>query len=126
MRDREKDKQKKIISKRTTLLMASFIILYFAIIGKAYQLQVVNRDDLEKRAFNQVKNVLSIRSQRGIIYDRNQDELVIGKLVDSFFADPERILNAKSADLPRTKRPRTATSRVFLYPFQSSISKSRG
>ena len=63
-----------------------------AVIGiRLYFLHVVQSAELRERADRQQQRTLEVSPRRGIIYDRNNNELAISIKVDSVFAVPDEI-----------------------------------
>lgn len=73
-----------------------FIIFFLIIAVRAYFLQVLTPRELSKKLTNQHKSVISLTPQRGTIYDRNGRELAVSIEVESLFARPHMIENARS------------------------------
>ena len=84
---------KKWLKFRLTSLLAIFLILFIALLSRAFQLQVLSGEKLKKLAQRQHITTLPIHSERGMIYDRNGEKLAISVLADSVCADPTRITN---------------------------------
>lgn len=57
------------------LILAISVLGSSVIIGRLFQLQVVQAEDLQKRAARQQMRVTSLSAQRGTIYDRNGEIL---------------------------------------------------
>ncbi|MEW6616300.1 MAG: penicillin-binding transpeptidase domain-containing protein [Thermodesulfobacteriota bacterium] len=62
-----------------------------AISVKAYQLQIVKNQRLSQLAERQYRKVISVVPKRGVIYDRNREEIAISIDVDSIYAEPVKI-----------------------------------
>ncbi|MCI9406135.1 MAG: PASTA domain-containing protein [Oscillospiraceae bacterium] len=58
------------------------------IIGRLFQLQVVQAEDLQKRAARQQMRVTSLSAQRGTIYDRNGEILAMSGTVWTVYLSP--------------------------------------
>lgn len=82
---------KKWLKFRLTSLLAIFLILFIALLSRAFQLQVLSGEKLKKLAQRQHITTLPIHSERGMIYDRNGEKLAMSVLADSVCADPTRI-----------------------------------
>ena len=87
-------------------------IWVFAICGRLAYLQIFQRDAYVQRANRQQQRKIEVSPQRGIIYDRNGQELAMSVLVDSVYAVPSevpdqattasilaRVLNADAAEI---------------------------
>ena len=57
------------------LIVALSVVGSSIIIGRLFQLQVVQAEDLQQRAARQQMRLTSLSAQRGIIYDRYGDIL---------------------------------------------------
>ncbi len=83
----------KTLTRRFSLLIV-VMALWAAVIGaRLYFLHVVQSADLKQRAERQQQRVLDVSPRRGVIYDRNGNELAVSIRVDSVFAVPDEIEN---------------------------------
>lgn len=82
---------KKWLKFRLASIMAIFLILFIALLSRAFQLQVLSGEKLKTLANRQHMTTLPIHSERGMIYDRNGEKLAMSVQADSVFADPTRI-----------------------------------
>jgi len=82
---------KKWLKFRLTSILAIFLILFIALLSRAFQLQVLSGEKLKTLAQRQHITTLPIHSERGMIYDRNGEKLAMSVLADSVCADPTRI-----------------------------------
>src|SRR5262245_28345861 len=86
----------KSLLKRVYFLVG-VMALWAAIIGiRLYFLHVVYSADFKRRAERQQQRALDVSPRRGVIYDRNGNELAISIKVDSVFAVPEEIKDSAS------------------------------
>jgi len=68
------------------------MIFWIVLLGaRLYFLQVVQSADLRTRAERQQQRTLDVSPRRGVIYDRNSNELAISIKVDSIFAVPDEV-----------------------------------
>jgi cell division protein FtsI (penicillin-binding protein 3) len=88
---------KKWLKFRLASILAIFLILFIALLSRAFQLQVLSGEKLKKLAVRQHITTLPIHSERGMIYDRNGEKLAMSVLADSVCADPTRITNQAKA-----------------------------
>lgn len=88
---------KKWLKFRLASILAVFLILFVALLSRAFQLQVLSGEKLKTLAQRQHKTTLPIPSERGMIYDRNGEKLAMSVQADSVFADPTRITNPAQA-----------------------------
>lgn len=82
---------KKWLKFRLASILAIFLILFVALLSRAFQLQVLSGEKLKHLADKQHKMTLPIHSERGMIYDRNGEKLAMSVLADSVCAEPTRI-----------------------------------
>ena len=73
-------------------MLIAIMAVWGAIIGiRLYFLHVVQSAELRDRANRQQQRTLEVSPRRGVIYDRNNNELAISIKVDSVFAVPDEI-----------------------------------
>jgi cell division protein FtsI (penicillin-binding protein 3) len=96
--------------------------IWGAVIGaRLYFLHVVESADLRSRAERQQQRTLEVSPRRGVIYDRNGNELAISIKVDSVFAVPDEIQDPSGT--ARRLAALTGISRsALLKKFQSGRS----
>jgi cell division protein FtsI (penicillin-binding protein 3) len=82
---------------RITLLLCLFSILFLIVLARAYQLQVVQSEKLTALAERQSRGMIHLVPRRGIIYDREREEMAISIEVDSVFAQPGKGVNIQKA-----------------------------
>src|SRR5215469_1300172 len=79
-------------SKKRLYFLASFILFWLvAICVRLVWLQVVSYADFTQRAARQQQRSIEVSPARGIIYDRNGNDLAMSVNVDSVFAVPSEI-----------------------------------
>jgi len=76
---------------RLIVLLFIFLVLFIALLSRAFQLQVLSGQKLKSLAQRQHKTVVYLQPERGVIYDRNGEKLAASILADSVGADPSRI-----------------------------------
>lgn len=92
----------------TVLLL--FLLAFIAILARALQLQVIERDKLQALAGRQHVKSITIPPRRGVIYDRDLKELAISMEVDSVYAmvgkikDPRKVASRLALPLSMDKR----------------------
>ena len=84
---------KKWLKFRLASILAIFLILFIALLPRAFQLQVLSGEKLKRLADRQQITTLSIHAERGMIYDRNGEKLAMSVMAESVCADPSRISN---------------------------------
>jgi cell division protein FtsI (penicillin-binding protein 3) len=73
------------------IILTMFLVLFIALISRAFQLQVLSGQKLKTLAQRQHTTVLQLPPERGVIYDRNGEKLAVSIMADSVFADPSKI-----------------------------------
>jgi cell division protein FtsI (penicillin-binding protein 3) len=84
-------KNYKDFSRRVSVLIAIMGLWGMVIGTRLYFLHIVESADLKVRAENQQQRTLDVSPRRGVIYDRNGNELAVSIKVDSVFAVPDEI-----------------------------------
>lgn len=72
-------------------LLLFFLILYLALISRAFQLQILSGHFLKQIAERQHTKAMEIPPERGMIFDRNGEKLAATVMADSVCADPSKI-----------------------------------
>jgi cell division protein FtsI/penicillin-binding protein 2 len=83
--------------KRITVIQAAIIVWMMAIGAKLLWLQVKEHDSLLARAGRQQQAAIELSPMRGVIYDRNGNELARSVAVKSLYASPAEIGDAGAA-----------------------------
>jgi cell division protein FtsI (penicillin-binding protein 3) len=89
--------EKKWLKFRIVTLLGFFLVLFIALITRAFQLQVLSGQTLKTLATKQHVKTLQIQPERGIIFDRNGEKLAASVMADSVCADPSKIRNPQDA-----------------------------
>src|SRR5438128_11247143 len=86
-------------------ILIGVIAVWAAAIGtRLYFLHVVHSADYRQRAERQQQRTFELTPPRGIIYDRNKNELPVSVKVDAVFAIPDDIDDqARAAAIPSTR-----------------------
>lgn len=109
---------------RVFLVLLAFVGSFVIITFRAYQLQVIQREKLEKLANRQRQKVATLLPRRGIIYDRHGEELAISIDVDSLYCHPdmiekpEKLVAALSGPLGMSRkeiRKKVTSSKGFVW-----------
>jgi len=82
---------------RIAFLLCLFSFLFLVVLGRAYQLQVMQSHKLAGLAERQHQRVVPLVPKRGILYDRKREEMAISIDVDSVFAQPGKMQNPVEA-----------------------------
>ena len=79
---------------RLTLVAVTFVLVAVALLARAVQLQVVDKDFLNEQADTRHLRTEKISAHRGTITDRNGEPLAISTPVDSIWANPKELAAA--------------------------------
>lgn len=90
---------KKWLKFRIVSFLLIFLVLFIALLSRAFQLQILSGKKLKTMAQRQQTTTLQLQPERGVIYDRNGEKLAASIMADSVCADPSKI-----ADPVRTSR----------------------
>jgi stage V sporulation protein D (sporulation-specific penicillin-binding protein) len=85
-----------VIRKRIAKLCFLFGLFLCVLAGRSFWLQVVQGAELTAQAESNRTQTIPVDARRGIIYDRNQNELAISISTDSVYAIPARIKNEEA------------------------------
>jgi cell division protein FtsI (penicillin-binding protein 3) len=92
-----KVKEKKWIRFRIYGVAVFFMCGLVAVLGRAYQLQVIKRDELHAIARARYRVITKLPPKRGTIYDRDGHELAVSVQVGSIYAHPRLVPNKTQA-----------------------------
>lgn len=82
---------------RIRLVLTVFFAASVILVARAAQLQVVDGEAYEAVAERQATSTSRIKAKRGVIRDRHDSDLAITVDVDSVFAEPRRVVDARAA-----------------------------
>ncbi|MCH8126138.1 PASTA domain-containing protein [candidate division KSB1 bacterium] len=71
------------------------IIAYLVLVARYFTIQVLNSNEYRKRAESQSQGIVEVPAKRGIIYDRNFNQLAIDVEQYSFGVNPKYVKNPK-------------------------------
>ncbi len=91
------DKLEKWVRVRIRLVGLCFLVAFGFIATRAFHLQVLCRDDWQKRAERQHQKVIPLIPQRGTIFDRNGEALALSLEVDSIYLEPQKVTDSAKA-----------------------------
>ncbi|OOZ41851.1 cell division protein [Solemya pervernicosa gill symbiont] len=92
-----------IFKGRRYLALGLFLLGMAALLGRAAQLELFDREFLQNQADARHLRVVEIPAHRGMITDRNGEPLAISTPVDSVWANPQELMLA-SGELPQLAR----------------------
>lgn len=82
---------------RVTLVGAGFLVLLVVLLGRAFSLQVIERERLKELAQDQYVRQIEIPGRRGDIFDRRGVPLAQSVEVDSVWIDPSMLVDRRLA-----------------------------
>ena len=85
------NRKEKWISNRIYIIFSGFILFFAVILAKAYYLQVIKSEEYSRLADSQYEKSIPLIPGRGIIYDRNYQELAVSLEMNSLYARPALI-----------------------------------
>ena len=102
---------------KTRLKVVSFFLFLFgaALIARLVFLQIIQHDTLVAQSEKQYLSTVKTHFGRGVIFDRNMNELARNVEVESVYVNPSEILDRKSA-------ARILSALQFLSGWQGAIS----
>lgn len=109
---------------RIRLVGICFILIFVLIALRAFQLQVLNQEEWQKRAERQHQKNIPLMPQRGTIYDSHGEEMALSVEMDSIFVEPAKVVEperaarelASALSLPvATVRARLKSKKNFLW-----------
>lgn len=83
------------VRKRIATLFFLFTLIFFLLGGRIFWVQFVKGAELSAKAMQNRMRDVPVESKRGIIYDRNGNELAISVSADSIYAIPAEVLTSK-------------------------------
>ena len=107
---------------RVTLVLAFFGLVAATLVGRAVQLQVLDKDFLNQQADTRHLRTERISAHRGTISDRNGEPLAISTPVDSIWVNPKEFASAVD-DIPRLARALEVDSRTLMRRITRSMDK---
>ena len=83
--------EKKWIRIRIYVVAVFFLFCLSAVLSRAVQLQIFDKEKLQAMATNGYQEMISLPSKRGSILDREGHELAVSLEVGSVYAEPRQI-----------------------------------
>ncbi|MDF1580064.1 MAG: penicillin-binding protein [Desulfuromonadales bacterium] len=122
----DQEKREKWIRVRIRGIGWVFALFFVLVLVQAFQLQIVQGEELRARSEKQYQKTIPLTPQRGTIYDRNGEALAVSLEMDSIYADPDQAAGEASTnslhklaellDLPRkTLAARLNEKRDFVW-----------
>lgn len=85
------DDREKWIRTRIIIVGAAFGVLFLAVTCQAFRLQILQHEEMLKKAENQHQRVVQLTPARGAILDRNGTSLAVSVEMESCYARPKSI-----------------------------------
>ncbi|WP_373501651.1 peptidoglycan D,D-transpeptidase FtsI family protein [Desulfococcus sp.] len=92
-----KPTEKNYVKLRITIVGSLFIVLFLAIIAKAFYIQVYQGPELSEKAEREIRKTMTVREKRGGIYDTNHHELAVSIDAVSIGAYPKQMKDRNEA-----------------------------
>jgi cell division protein FtsI (penicillin-binding protein 3) len=86
-----KDEREKWARTRIVIIGVLFGLLFMAVSGQAFKLQILQHEDMVKRAERQHQHVVPLTPARGAIMDRNGNNLAVSVEMQSCYAEHRNI-----------------------------------
>ena len=86
------------VRKRTVGVFFFLAVLLFLLLGRIGYIQFVRGDELQEKALDNRLREVPVEAKRGVIYDRNNNELAVSVSADSIGAFPPQIKKSGKAD----------------------------
>ncbi len=90
-----------VLSGRRWVVLFLYTAMMICLLGRAVELQVLNRDVLRDRGDARAVREVSIPAHRGMIVDRNGEALAISTPMNSIWAEPKKLLEAGNEHLDK-------------------------
>src|SRR5437764_9897847 len=103
---------------RALLLSMALLAMIAVVLGRAAQVQLLDRSRLARLQRDQTRRELEWAPRRGMILDRRGEALAVTRDVDSIFADPAAFETAKGREAAAE-----ALSRILLVPRKKVLEK---
>ncbi|RJX32704.1 MAG: penicillin-binding protein [Desulfarculus sp.] len=91
----------------------AFVLICGVLAGRALDLQVWQREFLQQKALKEIMRQVQIPPRRGVIYDRNQQELALSLDTDSVYARPVAIPHPQKTGRALAKALRLPAAEVI-------------
>ena len=83
------------IKKRILFLLIILTLIFILFVAKFFWIQIINNEKYQKIAISQRLRELKVEPRRGIIYDRNGNQLAVNATAETIVAIPSDISNPK-------------------------------
>lgn len=86
-----KDEREKWARVRIVMIGTLFGLLFLGVVGRAFYLQILQHEEMIKKAEKQHQRIIPLTPARGAIMDRNGTPLAVSLEMDSCYAEPRNI-----------------------------------
>ena len=76
---------------RRAVVLGVFLLLALVLVGRAFQLQILDRSFYQKQGDVRQIRTLPLSAHRGMLVDRNGEPLAVSSPIDSIWADPREL-----------------------------------
>ncbi len=94
----------KTMGKRMFIVLTVIVVLFIAIVGRLFYIQIVQGEDYQNTAINQQTRELTVAARRGTIYDRNGKALAVSATAYKIVLSPATT-DEEDAELILAKLP---------------------
>lgn len=98
---------------RIRIVYLFFVLAFGAVVFRAFQLQIMPQQRIEVLMDKQLKKKFEVHGRRGIIVDRNGNELALSANTVSVFVDPTMIKNPRKLSLSLADILKTDSQTVY-------------
>ncbi len=88
---------------RIIIITCLIFLCFVLIVGRIFQLQVLKKEQLYRLAAQQHFGQIPVTPKRGLIYDRNGNELAVSIEVDSVYAESKKVVEVENTISNLTK-----------------------
>jgi cell division protein FtsI (penicillin-binding protein 3) len=97
MKARKQAREKQHLRLRLWLVGGIFACAFLVLLGRAVHVQIIQQEELSARAQREFRKQVEVTPRRGIIFDRNQEELAVSLDTHSVYASPLKITQPRKA-----------------------------
>jgi cell division protein FtsI (penicillin-binding protein 3) len=104
----------RLSNRRIRLLLVFFVVAFAATFGRAFWLQAVQAQPLDRMARGQHDVTVDVPAARGPILDRNGVELAIGRHAITVYANPRHVADPRATAIAAGRVLRIDPERLYL------------
>ncbi len=87
---------KLIIKRRVVFIFFAFFAIYLGLLGRLAFIQIINSAEYQQKAMEQWTRDIPIKSERGIIYDRNMKKMAVSATAYEIYVRPAMVKDKES------------------------------